>query len=97
MVSAAKVRDFSRVLPLARQAGDVIARVDDMLVALKRRTGFGTLTFLGSPIGPALWAGRRGETLVVRRPKRALGYFEEAPDPFRLFTCPCLAVHRLGL
>lgn len=59
--AAARVRDFSRVVPLARQAvaheGQVIARVDGLSVALRRRVGRGTLVFLGSPLGPALWAG----------------------------------------
>ena len=57
--SAAKVRDFSRVVPLGRQAGggEVIAWVDGLPVALKRQSGHGRLIFLGSPLGPALWAG----------------------------------------
>jgi hypothetical protein len=53
----ARVRDFSRVVPLGRQAGEIIAWVDDLPVALKRRSGRGALIFLGSPLGPALWAG----------------------------------------
>ncbi len=53
----AKVRDFSRVVPLGRQAGEVIARVNGLPVALQRSSGRGTLIFLGSPLGPALWAG----------------------------------------
>lgn len=53
----AKVRDFSRVVPLGRQAGEVIAWVDGLPVALKRSSGGGKLIFLGSPLGPALWAG----------------------------------------
>src|SRR6266700_7619012 len=53
----AKVRDFSRVVPLGRQAGEVIAWVDGLPVALKRSSGRGKLIFLGSPLGPALWAG----------------------------------------
>ena len=53
----AKVRDFTRVVPLGRQAGEVIARVDGLPVALKRSSGRGNLIFLGSPLGPALWAG----------------------------------------
>ena len=52
-----KIRDFSRVVPLASQAGEVIARVGGVPAALRRRTGRGTLVFLGSPLGPALWAG----------------------------------------
>ena len=54
---AAKVRDFSYVVPLARQPGEVIAWVNGLPVALKRQSGRGTLIFLGSPLGPALWAG----------------------------------------
>src|SRR6266516_4754099 len=54
---AAKVRDFSHVVPLGRQAGEVIAWVNGLPVALKRRSGRGTLIFLGSPLGPALWDG----------------------------------------
>lgn len=53
----AKVRDFSRVVPVGGEAGEVIGRVGDVPVALKRRLGSGTLIYLGSPLGPALWAG----------------------------------------
>jgi hypothetical protein len=56
---ATKVRDFSRVVPLGRQAGQIIAWADGVPVALKRRWGRGTLIVLGSPLGPALWAGDR--------------------------------------
>jgi hypothetical protein len=52
-----KVRDFSRVVPLAPQRGAIIARVNEIPVALARRVGPGMLVFLGSPLGPALWAG----------------------------------------
>lgn len=57
--SPARIRDFSRVVPLARpgDGGDIIARVHGLPVALKRQSGRGTLIFLGSPLGPALWAG----------------------------------------
>jgi hypothetical protein len=73
--SSAQIRDFSRVVPLGRQGtGDeIIAWVDDLPVALRRRYGRGALIFLGSPLGPALWAGdaeaRRwlGEIVVGRR------------------------------
>ena len=54
---AARVRDFSRVMPLASGAGEIIAHVNGLPVALKRRSGPGTLIVLGSPLGPALWAG----------------------------------------
>jgi hypothetical protein len=52
-----KIRDFSRVVPLASQTGEIIARVAGLSAALRRRSGPGELLFLGSPLGPALWAG----------------------------------------
>jgi len=53
-----KIRDFSRVVPLAEhQPGEIFAWADGFPVALKRRIGTGTLIYLGSPLGPALWAG----------------------------------------
>ena len=52
----ARVRDFSRVVPV-EGPGEIIARVHGMRVSLKRRSGRGTLIFLGSPLGPALLAG----------------------------------------
>ena len=52
----ARIRDFSRVAPLEEQ-GEIIARVDGLPVSLKRCSRRGTLIFLGSPLGPALWAG----------------------------------------
>jgi hypothetical protein len=51
------VRDFTRVIPVSAKAGDVIARVGPLPVAVKRRMANGTLIFLGSPLGPALRAG----------------------------------------
>jgi hypothetical protein len=74
--ASAQIRDFSRVVPLRRQsggAGECIAWVDGLPVALKRRSARGTLIFLGSPLGPALWAGDAeatrwfGEIVVGRR------------------------------
>ena len=53
----AQVRDFSRVVPVEGQEGEIIARVDGRPVALKRPSGRGRLIFLGSSLGPALWAG----------------------------------------
>jgi hypothetical protein len=53
----AKVRDFSRVIPVSSGEGDVIGRVGTLPVALKKRVANGTLIFLGSPLGPALFAG----------------------------------------
>lgn len=57
--SAARVRDFSRLVPLTAPQGDaaIIARVDGMPAAIRRRIGRGTLVVLGSPLGVALWAG----------------------------------------
>jgi hypothetical protein len=62
-----KVRDFSRVVPLARhtssaemrRASEVIGWVDGRPMAAKRRVGRGTLVYLGSPLGPALHSGDR--------------------------------------
>jgi hypothetical protein len=54
-----QVRDFTRVIPVTARAGDVIGKVAALPVALKRRTGAGTVIFLGSPLGPALRAGDR--------------------------------------
>jgi hypothetical protein len=55
---ATQIRDFSRVVPVEAQSeDDVIASVNGLPVALRRRVGPGTLIYLGSPLGPALWAG----------------------------------------
>lgn len=54
----ARVRDFSRAIPLAK-ARVPIAHLDGKAVALRRRLGVGTLVFLGSPLGPHLLAGDR--------------------------------------
>jgi hypothetical protein len=55
---AAMVRDHSRVIPVLPRSGDeVIARVDGIAAALRRRVGRGCLVVLGSPLGPALDAG----------------------------------------
>lgn len=53
----ALVRDFSRAVPLSRRQGQVIATADGRGVSLRRSVGTGQLIFLGSPLGPALWAG----------------------------------------
>lgn len=52
-----KVRDFSRVVPVSSQRGEVIAQVQGMTVGVRRKVGKGTMTVLGSPLGPALRAG----------------------------------------
>jgi len=54
-----QVRDFSRAIPVAASAGEVIAKVGTLPVALKKGIAQGTLIFLGSPLGPALRAGDR--------------------------------------
>lgn len=51
------VRDFSRAIPLPSQTGTTIATADEHAVALGLSIGSGHLVFLGSPLGPALWAG----------------------------------------
>jgi hypothetical protein len=71
----AKLRDFSRVVPLEPPTGEIIAWSDGLPVALKRRSGRGTLIFLGSALGPALWAGdaeaRRWFLAVLASPEAA--------------------------
>jgi len=42
---------------MKKAIGDNIAWAGELPVALKRRVGAGTLIYLGSPVGPALWAG----------------------------------------
>lgn len=55
--SRALVRDFSAIVPVCARDGERIAHVEDTTVAVARRRGRGMIVFLGSPIGPALWAG----------------------------------------
>ena len=54
---AVRVRDFSRVVPVRHHDGEVIGRAGRLPVAIHQCQGRGTLIFLGSPLGPALWAG----------------------------------------
>jgi hypothetical protein len=51
------VRDFSRVVPLSGHRANWIGWTQELPVALRRNIGKGMLTFLGSPLGPALLAG----------------------------------------
>ena len=55
----AKIRDFSRVVPIGDQTtdGEVIAWADGWPIGIKRSLDRGTLIYLGSPLGPALHAG----------------------------------------
>ncbi len=55
----AKIRDFSRVIPVSRKSGDIICNAGEFPLGVKRRVGGGYLIFLGSPLGPALRAGDR--------------------------------------
>ncbi len=70
---AVKVRDFSRVIPVYGSSRELIARAGGAPVALRRKVGRGSLIFLGSPLGPALWTGdteaRRwlGAAVLLRR------------------------------
>ncbi len=52
-----KVRDFTRVVPITAQAGEVIGWAEGLPIAMKRKVGRGRLIFLGSPLGPSLLAG----------------------------------------
>jgi hypothetical protein len=55
---SARIRDFSRMVPVAAKPGDlVVGYVEGLPVALRRRVGKGALLYLGSPVGPALLAG----------------------------------------
>jgi len=69
------LRDFGAIVPVGAHNDDCIARVEDTIVALARRRGRGMLIFIGSPIGPALWAGdaeaRRWLHEVLRRSRPA--------------------------
>ena len=52
---AASVRDYSRVIPVLPRPGDeVIAQVDGIPAAVRRRVGHGMLVVLGSPIAGAI-------------------------------------------
>ena len=55
--SPALVRDYSAIVPVGASDGECIARIDDSTVAIARGRGRGTIVFLGTPIGPSLWAG----------------------------------------
>jgi hypothetical protein len=55
--SEAKVRDFSRAIPVSAPTGNAVGKIGDLTVAWKTRLGKGMLIFLGSPMGPALGAG----------------------------------------
>jgi len=63
---AAKLRDFSRVIPLDQPTGETIGFADGQPVALRRQVARGTFIFLGSPLGPALWAGDRDANRWLR-------------------------------
>jgi len=54
---ATKVRDFSRVVPLSASSSKAIAHSRGITIGLSRKVGKGTLTILGSPLGPVLRAG----------------------------------------
>ncbi len=56
---AAKIRDFSRIVPVEGGDSEAIAWFQELPVAVRRRVGKGTLVFLGSPLGPHLLHGDR--------------------------------------
>src|SRR5258708_1440624 len=45
------------LVPAPGNPGEALPRADGHPVALTRRVERGTLIYLGSPLGPALWAG----------------------------------------
>ena len=53
----ARIRDFSRVIPVSAENGRAIGHWGEIPVAWRKSIGTGTLIFVGSPIGPALHAG----------------------------------------
>lgn len=53
----AMVRDFSRAVPVSASGAEVIGRMPEFPVAVKRPVANGLLVFLGSPLGPALRSG----------------------------------------
>jgi len=71
------VRDFSNVAPVHVDHAKVIATADGIAVASRRRIGLGTLIHLGTPLGPALWAGdaeaKQWLSAVVRTTKESPG------------------------
>jgi hypothetical protein len=67
----AMVRDFSRVIPALAAQEEVIGRIGALPVALRKRVGNGFLVFLGSPLGPALYAGDREARMWLQQLVRA--------------------------
>ena len=61
------VRDFSYVVAVSGAGWRVIAQVETVPVAVRRRLGRGSLTILGSPLGPALRAGDPEAAVWFRR------------------------------
>ncbi|PYV44741.1 MAG: hypothetical protein DMG06_05025 [Acidobacteria bacterium] len=51
------VREFGPVVPLSDHGASWIGWAQELPVALRQKIGRGMLTFLGSPLGPALLAG----------------------------------------
>ena len=51
------VRDFSSVVPISAPENEVIGRMGNLPLALKKRVANGMLVFIGSPLGPMLRAG----------------------------------------
>jgi hypothetical protein len=54
-----KLRDYSRVVPLAEKPTGTIGWAGRLPIAVRRNVRQGTLMFLGSPLGPALLSGDR--------------------------------------
>lgn len=52
----AKVRDFSRVVPVCSRESATIARAGGLPVGARRKVGAGTLIFLGTLVSPSLGA-----------------------------------------
>jgi hypothetical protein len=52
-----RIRDFSRAIPVSAAKGQAIAHWGEIPIAWRKSLGAGTLIFVGSPIGPALYSG----------------------------------------
>jgi hypothetical protein len=62
----ARIRDFSRVIPVSAKNGRAIGHWGEIPVAWRKSIGTGTLIFVGSPIGPALRAGDCDASSLLR-------------------------------
>jgi hypothetical protein len=65
--ASTKLRDYSRVVPLAEKSTGTIGWAGRLPIAVRRNVRQGTLMFLGSPLGPALLSGDREAHAWLRK------------------------------